>query len=219
MTLEDTRALAGHKLVCELLQKSLGLWIEWIDSYHWETIELIQRTLSNGGVSFMFPFNQDTVTKSGWNTWTKQDFILSNMKDFFGNANRSKSKREVREGDASRQPYYGIVPWGLLENRVPQRSSGLSSFSHSLPTSKYHEITISKWFNMPYFRKLAIFSGYHRLSPSEIRIEGTCDTFSEGPVIWIMALSLASLAARLPISYPDILWRMTKQWLNHVKSH
>lgn len=58
MTLEDTRALAGHKLVCELLQKSLGLWIEWIDSYHWETIELIQRTLY-GGVSFMFPFNQD----------------------------------------------------------------------------------------------------------------------------------------------------------------
>jgi|Cyp1metagenome_2_1107374.scaffolds.fasta_scaffold45854_4 hypothetical protein len=36
MTLEDTRALAGHKLVCELLQKSLGLWIEWIDSYHFD---------------------------------------------------------------------------------------------------------------------------------------------------------------------------------------
>ena len=50
VTLEDTllRALAGYKLVCELLQKSLGLWIA----------DPKERTL-HGGAWFIFaPFNQ-----------------------------------------------------------------------------------------------------------------------------------------------------------------
>jgi hypothetical protein len=80
----------------------------------------------------------------------------------------SNSKREVRERDASWQPYYRSL--GLLENRVPQRSSGLSSFSHivCLHRNNYIKMIQQLKFNLSYFRKLAIFSGYHRLSPSEI---------------------------------------------------
>ena len=73
-----------------------------------------------------------------------------------------------------------------------------------------------------HFRKLAIFSGYPQ-QHYEFRTldpHGTWDTFSEAPVIWIRALSFASLAPpALTSGWSDMI-RMTKPYeitLNIIK--
>ena len=101
VTLEDTllRALAGYKLVCELLQKSLGLWIADPKESKGHFMVVLGSFLLPSTNSKDEQFRVEYIEKAGLSP-PKYEGLLQKMRT------ASTSKREVRERDASWQPYY-----------------------------------------------------------------------------------------------------------------
>ena len=177
------------------------------------TIDLIRRTLY-GGVSFMLPFNQDRQIRLEY-IHEQSRTLSSNMKDLFRKCQQHPTAN-VRWEKEMRLGNHIIVPWGLLENRVPQRSSGLSSFSisHSLPTSK-----LNSYIKMIQhaLSQLAMLSGYPHLRKYELK---SADEWMPFPA-WHLRHLLrgpGDLNHSLIFGEPGGQRTLTSWWLNQVKS-